>query len=344
MYLIGLLLTSQIACKGKSTDSGLNNDDNSSCDIEIDETYPSTGDTNMYYRGDITVEFSDPDDTASLLVTDSGGAEVAGTSTVDDDTITFTPDSPLTPGGSYTIAINYCGGDATVDFTVSSLGAELTADITGNTYSVDLAAGNFVEPAGIGDLIGGLLENNILIGIKSAENGEMMIRGAISVAGSSDQDFCTQTLESFPNADFSEAPYFVIPEGDVTLSVAGIDLLINDLSISGTFSEDGSYFGGGEVAGQLDARVLAPLAADLGLEDDSPDALCNLLLGFGVQCIPCNDGEPYCANLRVNQLAADDTGNELGVVCAADCHESCAENVEECEVPEVFNTDAVCEE
>ena len=93
-----------------------------------------------------------------------------------------------------------------------------------------------------------------------------------------------------------------IPEGDVTLSVAGVDLTINSLSISGTFAEDGSYFGGGEVVGQLDARVLAPLASDLGLEDDSPDALCNLLLGFGVQCIPCGDGEPYCANLRVNRL------------------------------------------
>ena len=68
---------------------------------------------------------------------------------VDGDTITFTPDAPLTSGGAYTATVDYCAGPATFDFTVSSLGAPLSADITGKTYAVDLASGNFVEPAGL---------------------------------------------------------------------------------------------------------------------------------------------------------------------------------------------------
>lgn len=334
MTFIGILLAGQLGCNGKSDDSADAAGNNGSCDIEIDETYPSDGAIDMYYRGQITAELSDDDESASLSLADSSGAAVSGTSTLDGDDITFTPDSPLTSGESYTAMVEYCGGIASFDFTVSALGSPLTVDITGGTYAVDLASGNFVEPAGIGDLIGGLLENNILIGIQSTENNLLSIRGAISEEGNSDQDYCSETLDSFPDADFSESPYFVIPEGDVTLSVAGIDLTINALSISGTFAADGSYFGGGEVSGQLDARVLAPLASDLGLEDDSPEALCNLLLGFGVQCIPCGDGEPYCANLRVNRLSADDTEEELGLVCEGDCHELCAENSGECATPQ----------
>ena len=335
MTFIGILLASQIGCGGKSSDTaGGDTNTSNSCDVEIDETYPSSGATDMYYRGQITAELTDDDDSASISLADSSGAAVSGSSSVDGDTITFTPDAPLTSGTSYTATVDYCAGPASFDFTVSSLGAPLSVDIVDKTYAVDLASGNFVEPAGIGDLIGGLLENNILIGIKSTDGGILSIRGAISEAGNSDQDFCTETLESFPDADFSESPYFEIPEGDVTLSVAGVDLTINALSISGTFAEDGSYFGGGEVSGQLDARVLAPLAADLGLEDDSPDALCNLLLGFGVQCIPCGDGEPYCANLRVNRLSADETGDPLGLVCEGDCHEQCSANAAECASPQ----------
>ncbi|MEC8276917.1 MAG: Ig-like domain-containing protein, partial [Myxococcota bacterium] len=337
MTFIGILLASQIGCGGKSSDTaGGDINGNNACDIEIDETYPSSG-GEMYYRGSVTAELSDDDESASISVADSSGAAVSGSSSVDGDTITFTPDSPLTSGDTYTATVDYCAGPASFDFTVSSLGTPLSVDISGNTYAVDLASGNFVEPAGIGDLIGGLLENDILIGVKSADNDVLSIRGAISETGNSNQDYCSETLESFPDADFSESPYFEIPEGDVTLSVAGIDLTINSLSISGTFAEDGSYFGGGEVSGQLDARVLAPLAADLGLEDDSPEALCNLLLGFGVQCIPCGDGEPYCANLRVNRLSADETGETLGLVCEGDCHESCSANASECTEPQALD-------
>ena len=54
MTFIGILLASQIGCGGKSSDSaGGDIDNNGACDVEIDETYPSSG-GEMYYRGSIT--------------------------------------------------------------------------------------------------------------------------------------------------------------------------------------------------------------------------------------------------------------------------------------------------
>ena len=78
--------------------------------------------------------------------------------------------------------------------------------------------------------------------------------------------------------------------------------------------------------GQLDARELVDVVAEAGLDAESADDICNLRLGFGVQCVACSDGEEYCATLEVNRLVADETGETLGLVCEGDCHESCSSN------------------
>ena len=179
----------------------------------------------------------------------------------------------------------------------------------------------------MGDLIGGLLENAILIGVVSADT-ELEIRGAISTDESTEQDTCTPSLDDFPNADFSQAPYFEIPEGDVAISVAGFTVEINSMSISGSFAADASYFGGGTVSGELDARDLGPLLKGQ-VDDTSPEYLCSLLAGFGVSCVPCvSDNEPYCAELMVVDLIADEQSGELIEVELEDCHETCAASCE----------------
>ena len=335
MAPFGLIAAALLACSGdKNGDSG---DVNAGlCDVTVDSTYPVAGSANFYIQDSLEFELSDDDSTATAVLKDSGGAEVAGTSSVDGDTITFVPSAALMPSSAYTAELSYCGSvdPVSVAFTTSDLGEALTADLIGKTYAVDLGSGNFVQPAGVGELIGGLLENDILIGIKSIDGDSMGIRGALSVEESSAQDYCSETLEQFPDADFSAAPYFEIPQGDVTISVAGITATIQGLSVSGTFAADGSYFGGGELMGQLDARELVDVVAEAGLDAESPDDICNLLLGFGVQCVACSDGETYCATLEVNRLVADETGETLGLVCEGDCHESCSSNSDECAQPQ----------
>ena len=114
--MFGLLL-SLFACSGdKSGDTATVTDtgDTSSqgCGIEIDSTYPVPEAIDMYYLGNLVVELSDPDETASLVLLDASGAEVAGTTSVDDDTLTFDPTDALLPSSAYTLKVTTCTGEA----------------------------------------------------------------------------------------------------------------------------------------------------------------------------------------------------------------------------------------
>ena len=130
--------------------------------------------------------------------------------------------------------------------------------------------------------------------------------------------------DQFPDADYTNAPYFEIPEGDVALSVAGFSATIKGLQLSGMFASDASYFGGGTLRGALDGRDLAPLLFEQGLiQDASYTAVCEIFGGFGVTCALCSDTVEACINLHVTQLVANDTGNTIGRVCDEDCHEMC---------------------
>lgn len=336
--MFGLLTSlAMFACSGdKATDTSSVDDTavvDEGCGVEIDETYPALNAADVYYLSNLTVELSDPDETASLTLTDASGAEVAGEVSVDDDTLTFAPSAALAPSTSYNLNVSYCGSEepAVIPFTTSALGTAIDGgneSIVGKTYALDISSGSFVEPAGVGDLIGGLLENKILIGVTSVENDQMSIRGAISKGATTDQDMCTETLEEFPAADFSTSPYFEIPKEDVTLSVAGFTATIYGLEVTGTFSSDASYFGGGTLQGELDARQILPLLGDAGLDAETPEEVCGLLLGFGVSCVECqSDSEPLCVRLVVERLVADDTGVELVPLTADDIAASaeCAE-------------------
>jgi hypothetical protein len=342
-----VLTTLALAACGKdkegSGDEESDVTDPNECAITAEPTYPANGAVDAYYRGAIEFELSDADDAATISVADASGADVAGTvSRIEDNkTIYFTPSAALSPSTSYTSTLTWCDGEtAEATFTTSSLGEPLTADITGKTYVVDLASGNFVEPAGVGELIGSLLTQSVLLGVVSSEPTAegLVIRGALSGEDGLTQDTCTQTLEDFPAADFTQSPYFEIPEGDVPLNVAGYEITINSMSISGTFAADGSYFGGGVLKGELDARDIGPLLKDQ-LEDTSPEYVCDLLLGFGVSCIPCSsDNEPVCARIHVNQLTAELTSGTLIEVAETECHESCADSCtnKECAEADTF--------
>ncbi len=322
-HLTLLAALALVGCKDKG-DSGDVND--TSCTVETKAEYPIDGQPDAYYRANVEFSLSEADTSASISLADASGAAVSGTSSLNDDSdyVTFSPDAPLAPSTSYTATISSCDGEtASITFTTSALGTAMSEDPTGKTYVVDLAGGRFVKPAGVGDLIGGLLENAILIGVVSADT-ELEIRGAISSDESTEQDTCTPSLDDFPNADFSQAPYFEIPEGDVAISVAGFTVEINSMSISGSFAADATYFGGGTVSGELDARDLGPLLKGQ-VDDTSPEYLCSLLAGFGVSCVPCvSDNEPYCAELKVVDLVADEQSGELVQVELEDCHETCA--------------------
>jgi len=329
--IFGLIMGTLFAC---GEEKGTEEAEVQSCGVEASSSSPSSGSANIYVKSSVSFELSAEDATATISLADSAGTAVSGSSSVDGTTVTFTPDADLTPSTEYTASLTYCGSadPATATFTTSDLGTPLENSIAGNTYAVDVASGTFVQPAGVGSLIGDAINVNILLGIVDDANDELVVRGAISEEGSMAQDTCTETLEDFPAADFSSSPYFEIPEGDLTLSVAGYTATIYSLNVSGMFSADGSYFGGGELRGKLDARDLVDIANELGLGAESADDICALVVGFGVPCEPCSDGNPYCVGVEVIDLEAEETGTELVAVTQEDIDAAIAEGT--CEAPE----------
>ena len=284
-------------------------------DITISNTYPTSDAANFYILDTVEFTLSAEDPSATLTLAGPNG-DVTGSSAVNGTKVTFTPDAALTPSSAYTASLSYCNSEDPVDvaFSTSSLGEDLTVDLVGRTYAVDLASGNFVQPPGIGSLLGGLFENNILLSVTSAGSTLEFI-GALSVEGDTSQDPCSETFADFPSADFSNAPMFEVPENDLSLSISGYEATIYALAVSGTFgeNEDGTtYFGGGELSGELDARQLVDIVGGLMDGVESEDDVCGLVAGFGVSCSACtSDGAAYCVNLEVNRLVANETGETL---------------------------------
>jgi hypothetical protein len=326
LSLIGMMF----ACSGDKTDTGADMVANSCPDgaeITISNTYPTSDASNFYVLDSVEFTLSAEDPAATLSLAGPDG-DVAGSSSVDGTKVTFAPDEALAPSTAYTASLVYCNADidstpevetqVDIAFQTSALGETLDVDLVGKTYAVDLASGNFIQPPGIGSLLGGLFTNNILLNVTAA--GETLeFLGALSLESSTEQDMCAETFSDFPAADFSSSPMFSIPEADVTLNVSGFSATIYSLSVSGTFAADGSYFGGGELSGELDARQLVDIVGGLMDGIESADDVCGLVAGFGVSCTECvSDGEPYCVTLEVDRMTANETGATLMPVTADD--------------------------
>ncbi len=318
--LFALSLT-VVACGDKEDDTGPNTTD-PGCENGIDEMIPEDGSTDAYWRADIEFQLDDPDESGPTVALTQGGAEVAGTSWTSEDleTVYFTPDQPLMPNTDYEATLSYCMGDATIGFTTSDLGAELTADILNKTYVIDLASARFVEPAGVGELIGEFVTMNVLVGVAAIDGADITMMGALSEEGNTDQDFCSPTFDL--SADFSESPYFVIAADSIELSVAGYTIPLQDFEVSGTFAADGSYFGGGVLAGSVDARDIVEMIDEVDTWEDA----CNLTASFGAACVACDDGVEACLSLRADQIIADENvGQVLEEVTEEGTHPNCVE-------------------
>ena len=317
--LIGMMFACSGDKTGETGDVAATNTCPDGAEITISNTYPTSDASNFYILDNVEFTLSAEDPAASLSLTGPDG-EVAGSSAVNGTKVTFTPDAALAPSTAYTASLSYCNSEDPVDvaFSTSALGEDLTVSLVGKTYAVDLASGNFVQPPGIGSLLGGLFENNILLSV-TAEGDTLEFIGALSEEGSTAQDTCSETFADFPTAEFSNAPMFEVPEADLSLSISGFSATIYSLSVSGTFAADGSYFGGGELSGELDARQLVDIVGGLMDGVESADDVCGLVAGFGVSCSECSsDGEAYCVNLEVNRLVANETGETLVAITADD--------------------------
>jgi hypothetical protein len=299
-----------------SSDTGAAGDGGDACTTEVTPGYPAAGQADFYYRSPLDVVLTNGESSETFSLTDSAGAEVSGTVDNDGEKIVFIPSAALTPGAAYNVEITTCAASpVSYSFNTSTVGAATDGcDITGQSFAVDLQNARFVEPPGIGELLLDQLEDDIMLSPVSVTDTQIEMIGALGTAGA--QDFCTESLNDFPPAAYSD-PHFELGPADTPLNVAGVELVIGNLYIAADYLSDCSGFAGGTLAGELDARVLAPVLEDLlGISD--PDEICATLTGFGVVCGPCSDGTNYCVDILVDQLNGEGGYTPLEMVTTED--------------------------
>ena len=283
------------------------------CNISQVDVFPAPDATTAYYRTSVEAAFKPvADSNASLTVTDSSGAAVAGESAWRQNTLVFTPSAPLSPSSSYTTTLDYsCDSGETKQITASWMTSEVgastdAAGLVGKAYKLELADARFVKPEGIGALLSQYLTVDVLVGIESTENSEIKMIGAIAEEGSEPpaQAQCDPTID-FPTADFSANPFFAVSGDAFNINVSDYDVTIEDFSLSGDFAPDGSYIDGVTLIGSIDTRPLVGLLSDNPDEPPEPDAICVLAATLNISCEPCADGTgDFCLSLEADSISA----------------------------------------
>ena len=279
--------------------------------------YPAQDATGGYYRGTIEATVKTKEDSATLTVKDAAGNAVDGTTDWRGNTLVFTPATGLAATTTFSADATYSCGDAAWSFTTSDVGSALDAtSLAGDTYQLDLASGRFVKPEGVGSLLQQYLTTSVLMGVQSSSASKIQMIGA--VGDSTDptiQDPCAHTI-AFPEADFTQNPYFKAGPQTTTLSVKGYDITIANLLISGAFAPDASSIQGAVLAGSIDTRPLVPLLDPNGADT----AICDLAASIGVTCEACEDGSgTFCLSLYVDSITAtkvDSTITEINDPCS----------------------------
>lgn len=284
--------------------------------LDAEATFPATGETDAYYRTTVEFGFVEEESAATITLADSAGADVAGTNEVVGGThVVFTPSAPLTAGETYSATLNWSCPAVTSTFTVGAAGAPVGggAGLVGNTYSLDIASGRFIEPPGVGDILETFLTFELYLGVEAAGASDLTFMGALANADGT-QDMCTESITFPVPADFSQDPFFSVASDSLPVEVEGVAVTIDDLVLSGAFTPDGSAISGGVLAGSIDTRTLMDV-----LEMTTEGGVCDLLATFLIDCEPCADGSVSCLSVYVDDMSADLVpGVTLVEVTAAD--------------------------
>lgn len=285
------------ACAGDETKTNTG-DTGQACTNAIQTQFPQPGATDAYYRTKVRFTLLTADPGATISVADAAGTAVAGDVSVDGVVVTFTPSAPLAPSTSYTVTLSYECGDAEVSWTTSEVGNPLDVDVTNKVYDLDLASGEWIQPAGVGELIAGLVTDVEVLVSPVDVGAEIELLGALGT-GADAQDICTETF-ALTGAAF-EDPYFELAADVLPLEIEGITANIEDLFLGGAFAPDGTSISGTELRGSVDTRPLDEVIVPGG----DVGATCDLVADFGVPCAPCADGSgDFCLSIAVENIYA----------------------------------------
>lgn len=314
---LGLLLTTLLVgcfapAEAPEDDSALD-DDTVDCDIVIDATEPFDGQVDAYWRAPLVFTFSEPDPTAQV------DAPFPGTETWDETgtVLTFTPDAPLEPAQDYTVGVDFCHGSPQIDFRTSAYGAPIDnpGALIGQTFAVDLAAGRFLDGAGIAEPLSSFFNRSVLFEVVGMGPGGLDLRVGVSTAsGALAQDPCFGTVD-LEGLDASDAPFFAFDVEDFVFGAWEGSLALLAFQLEGTVSPDGETVGG------IAYSVIVPVS-QLGAIFDRTDVdeTCARMEDYGVPCEPCPLGrDDACVTIAADQLTATAHDLPLSAVDPADC-------------------------
>lgn len=274
----------------------------------------------------IRVQWDLPPKTATLQLLDSDGAEISAAYTPPDDQsmATLDPDEWLVGGAAYSLVVRWehpTASPTTIEFATLD-GDQPIPDPSpalGRVYSLDLAGATFLEPPGLGLLLGAQMADFRLL-FSLAEPSSFALEDqpglrAIGAPGIEVEDvgvFQDPCLPVFPFSDGEDAQWgtdddipgiWSNPQAQLgarllPLTMLGTTVPIHDMLLTATFDQAMEATHDGTFEGRIDTR---PMAEDMGPDAD-PGAFCEAFAtNSGVECVPCQaaDEEAFCLELVV---------------------------------------------
>ena len=171
--------------------------------------------------------------------------------------------------------------------------------MVGRTYQFSFADATIEEPPGVGGLLGGYIEQDLLVEVTDVADPLIDFMGGLSEAGSSppEQDLCAATAD-LADGDLSANPYFVVGPTELTMEASGVAITLFELEVSGVFVDDGDAIEDGEITGLIDTRPLDSLVGG------GEGAVCDLVGSFGASCEDCPDGDTFCLRMKAVDIEA----------------------------------------
>ena len=336
--LLALGLCPLVGCTGGSSD-----DDDSASDVASDDDdaaqlpfvvsmYPADGELDFFYRDDMRVEFDRGIDEFAYRVTGpDGDVPVDVTLDAERRVMTVDPVEDLLPLTAYQVQMTWSPAASaegySFSFSTGLSGLEVDTDaLTQVVFLVDLAAGTWVEPAGVGGFVANQLGDWVLLmqvteqsqlGLEEqpglhilgagAENGEdglvqpacseglRMTAGPDRVVGSADD--VPGTLDN-PGFDFGPTWLAMM----VNSSLVAID----QTTVSGLFELDLASITGLRIAGVIDTRALDGMLPG----EPTEGAVCELVWETAeIVCQECGEPTPgaFCLDAVVEDIPATAT-------------------------------------
>ena len=330
--LLALGLCLLVGCPEGPTDDDDSADDGADDDDAVQlpfvvSMYPADGESDYFYQDDMRVEFDRGiDEFAYQLTGPDGDLPVDLTLDVQREVITVDPIDDLLPLTSYQVHMTWSPAASadgySFSFTTGLSGLEVDTDaLTEVVYLVDLAAGTWVEPAGVGGFVASQLGDWVLLmqvmqasqlgpddqpGLHilgaGAENGDdglvqpacseglRMTAGPDRLVGTADD--AAGTLAN-PGFDFGPTWLAMM----VNSSLVAID----QTTVSGLFELDLASITGLRIAGVIDTRALDGMLPGEGAEG----AVCELVWETAeIPCQECGEPDPgaFCLDAVVENI------------------------------------------